>query len=201
MKLFFTIIIAYLMGSIPFSYLFSKLKGVDPRKAGTRNVGASNVLVVAGPGMAVLAFLGDFGKGFLAVILARTLGLSHLGVALSGLAAVIGHDFSIFLGFKGGKGLATAGGVLLALDPVFTFLAMLLWILCMIVLRYFIPSTVLMMIFVPAMMWMGSWRVEYIIFGVLNAGLSVYAHRQDLQRFFRGEELTIGESIAKYLKK
>jgi len=159
------------------------------------------VLVVAGPGMAVLAFLGDFGKGFLAVILARTLGLSHLGVALSGLAAVIGHDFSIFLGFKGGKGLATAGGVLLALDPVFTFLAMLLWILCMIVLRYFIPSTVLMMIFVPAMMWMGSWRVEYIIFGVLNAGLSVYAHRQDLQRFFRGEELTIGESIAKYLKK
>ena len=97
--------------------------------------------------------------------------------------------------------MATTGGVLLALDPIFGILVSLLWILCMVTIRYFIPSTVLVLCFIPVMMWMSSWRLEYIVFGILNALLGIYAHRADLRRFFAGEELTIRESLAKRRKK
>ncbi len=195
------VLASYLIGSIPFSYLFSRLRGVDPRKAGTGNVGASNALAVAGKRVGALALAGDIGKGIAAILLARYFGLSDWGIAFSGLAVVIGHDFSAFLGFKGGKGVATTGGVLIALDPIFAALALLLWILCMVILRYFIPSTILVLSFVPVMMWMGSWRLAYVVFGILAAVLAIYVHRADLQRFFSGNELTIRESIAKYSKK
>jgi glycerol-3-phosphate acyltransferase PlsY len=201
MKLVLVVLASYLMGSIPFSYFASKIRGADPRKAGTGNVGATNTLVVAGKRAGVLALAGDIGKGIIAVVLARYAGLTDWGIVLSSLAAVIGHDFSVFLGFKGGKGIATTGGVLMALDPIFGTLALLLWILAMIILRYFIPSTILVLCFVPVMMWMASWRVGYIIFGILAALLAIYTHWADIQRFFAGNELTIQESMAKHLKK
>lgn len=201
MKLLLIIFLSYLIGSIPFSYLFSKLKGADLRKGGTGNVGATNVLVVAGPLAGALALIGDITKGILAIQLARYFNLSDWGIALCGLAAVAGHDFSIFLRFSGGKGVATTAGVLLALGPLFSMLVLLLWIIAMIVLRYFIPSTILILAFLPVMMWMVSWRVEYICFATGAFLLAVYTHRADIQRFFAGEELTIQESMAKYLKK
>ena len=201
MNFFLSLSISYLIGSIPFSFIFSVIKGEDPRFAGTGNVGATNALVVAGPLAGFFSLIGDIGKGIAAVLLARSFGLTEWGIALSALAAVIGHDFSVFLNFKGGKGVATTGGVLMALDPVFTVLVILLWILSMIVFRYFIPSTILVLCFVPIMMWLGSWRTEYIVFGVLSALLALYVHRFDLQRFFEGNELPIRESMAKYLKK
>lgn len=201
MKLLLIVFLSYFIGSIPFSYLFSKLKGADPRKAGTGNVGATNALVVAGKIAGALSLAGDIGKGIAAISIARYFGLSDGGIAFSGLAVVLGHDFSIFLNFKGGKGVATTGGVLIALDPVFTFLVILTWVLAMVVLRYFIPSTILVLAFVPVMMWMGTWRMEYIIFGMANAALAIYAHRLDLQRFFEGKELTIQESFTKYFRK
>jgi len=201
MKLFLVILLSYLIGSIPFSYLFSKLKGQDPRKAGTGNVGASNVLVVAGPMAAILAMVGDIAKGIIAIQLARYVNLSDGGIALCGLAAIAGHDFSVFLKFSGGKGVATTGGVLLALGPLFSVLVILLWIITMIVIRYFIPSTMLIMAFLPAMMWMTSWRKEYIFFAIGAFLLAIYAHRMDLRRYFAGEEITIQETLAKYRKK
>jgi len=88
MKLFWISLASFLIGSIPFSYLFSKLKGHDPRKAGTGNVGATNVLIVAGPFAASLAVIGDVGKGILAILLARYFGLSDWGRALCGVAVV-----------------------------------------------------------------------------------------------------------------
>jgi len=202
MNLVLSVLASYLIGSIPFSYIFSKLRGgVDPRKGGTGNVGATNTLVVAGKTAAILALIGDFGKGAAAVALARYLNLNDWGIVFSCLAAIAGHDFSIFLGFKGGKGVATTGGVLMALDPVFTILIILLWVLCMLVLRYFIPSTILVLCFAPVMMWMVTWRGEYIVFGVFNALLGIYAHWADLKRFFAGSEFTIQESVAKYFRK
>jgi glycerol-3-phosphate acyltransferase PlsY len=199
MTLFVSVLLCYLIGSIPFSFLFAKLRrGVDPRRAGTGNVGATNALLVAGKTAGLLAMAGDTAKGIAAVSLARDLGLNEWGIALSGLAAVSGHDFSPWLGFKGGKGVATTGGILIALDPVFTLLVILLWILSMAMFRYFIPSTILVLCFLPVMMWIGSWRLEYIVFAVVNALLALYTHRLDLQRFLAGNELTIAESIAKY---
>jgi len=201
MNLFLLILLSYLIGSIPFSYLFSKLKGRDPRRAGTGNVGASNVLVVAGPPAAGLSMVGDIAKGIMAIQLARYFNLSDGGIALCGLAAIAGHDFSIFLRFSGGKGVATTGGVLLALGPLFSVLVVLLWIITAIVIRHFIPSTMLIMAFLPAMMWMTSWRKEYIFFAIGAFLLAVYAHRMDLRRYFAGEEITIQETLAKYRKK
>jgi glycerol-3-phosphate acyltransferase PlsY len=201
MKCFLIVIACYLIGSVPFSYLFSKLKGKDPRKGGTGNVGASNVLVVAGPYLAVLALVGDLAKGFLAVQVARFFDLSALGIILASFSVILGHDFSIFLRFDGGKGIATSLGILLALDPILLLIVLLLWLITVLVLRYIIPSTITVMALVPAIMWMGSWSKEYILFAFAAFLLAVYTHRRDLQRFFAGQELTVQQSIAKYLKK
>jgi glycerol-3-phosphate acyltransferase PlsY len=177
------------------------LKGVDPGQAGTKNVGATNALVVAGPVVGALALIGDIAKGYLAIQLARYFNFNDGVIALAGLVAILGHDFPLFLKFRGGKGVATTGGVLFALDPIFAFLVILLWVFCMIVFRYFIPATILALGFLPLIMWMASWRTEYIFFGVGAFSLALYVHRKDIQRFFAGEELTIQESLAKHLKK
>ena len=195
------ILFSYLLGSIPFSYLSSKLKGKDPRREGTGNVGATNTLVVAGPLAGGLALTGDLFKGFLAVQLARYFGLSDWGIAFCGLAAIAGHDFSIFLKFTGGKGIATTGGVLMALSPLFTLIVILFWIIAMVVVRYFIPSTILVLTFLPLMMWLSSWGFEYVFFACGAWLLAVYVHRADMERFFAGNEITIPENIAKFLKK
>ena len=199
---FLIIIAAYLIGSIPFSHIFPRLlKGHDVRQQGTGNVGASNALIVAGKWAGLLALAGDIAKGIAVIVLARCFGLADWAIAAVALAAVLGHDFPIFLGFKGGKGVAVTGGVLMALDPIFGTLVLLFWIFVMLIFRYFIPSTVLVLCLVPVLMWMGSWRVEYIIFGVINAGLGIYAHQANLRLFFTGKELTISETLAKHFKK
>ena len=199
---FLFIVISYLIGSVPFSRIFpSLMKNRDVQREGTGNVGASNALIVAGKRAGLLALLGDTGKGIVVVLLARAFGLPPWAIAACALAAVVGHDFSIFLRFHGGKGVATFGGTLIALDPVLTVLVVLFWIFVMLVTRYFIPSTVLVLCFVPVMMWMGSWRPEYILYGVLNAALGVYSHRKNLATFFAGQELTISETLAKHFKK
>jgi acyl phosphate:glycerol-3-phosphate acyltransferase len=198
-----TIIIAsYLIGSIPFSHIFPRLlKGHDVRHKGTGNVGASNALIVAGKRAGLMALAGDIAKGIAVIVLARSFGLADWAIAAAALAAVVGHDFSVFLGFKGGKGVAVTGGVLMALDPIFGTLVLLFWFFVMLIFRYFIPSTVLVLCLIPVLMWMGSWRVEYIIFGVLNAALGIYAHRVNLRLFFAGKELTISETLAKHFKR
>ncbi len=201
MNLIFILLICYLIGSIPFSYLSSKARGKDPRKGGTGNVGASNVVVVAGARAGALALIGDILKGVAAIAIARYYSLSDFGIALAGLAAIAGHDFSIFLGFQGGKGIATTGGVLIGLQPLFAILVLMLWILIMIIFRFFIPSTILVLFLIPLIMWMGSFRVEYIWFAVGALMLALYTHRKDIERFLAGEELSISNSLAKYLKK
>jgi glycerol-3-phosphate acyltransferase PlsY len=201
MQAIFLAVICYLLGSIPFSYLFSKLKGKDPRKGGTGNVGASNAMIVAGPIIAVLSMFGDIAKGSAAVILARYFNLTDWGIVLCGLMAIVGHDFPVFLGFKGGKGVATTGGVLLVLNPFLSFLLILLWGLTMAVTRYFIPSTILILASLPFMMWISFARTEYIFFAVGALLLGLFAHRNDIERFLDGKELSISDSLAKYLKK
>ncbi|MCU0640668.1 MAG: glycerol-3-phosphate 1-O-acyltransferase PlsY [Candidatus Margulisbacteria bacterium] len=202
MTLAAALIACYLLGSVPFSYIFAKLRrGVDPRRAGTGNVGASNALIVGGKMAALLAVIGDTGKGILAIMLARSLHLNEWGLVLCALVVVLGHDFSLFLGFKGGKGVATTGGVIFALNPFFGVIVTLLWLLCMLMLRRFIPGTLLTFTLVPLVMWLGSMRTPFILWGIVNAALAFYAHRQDLERFLAGNELTIAESLEKIRKK
>lgn len=199
MNLFLLILLSYLIGSIPFSHIFPKLKGKDVREAGTKNVGATNALVVAGPIFGALALIGDIGKGYLCVYLAGQYIGTPWAMALAGLAAVAGHDFSIFLKFKGGKGVATTGGVLFAIDPFFTIIVILLWILLIIVTRYFILSTLIIIGSIPVMMFVVGKRYEFITFGVLAFALALYTHRNDIIRLVSGREIKTSQAVKKYL--
>ena len=195
------VLLAYLIGSIPFSHIFPKIKGEDVRQKGTRNIGATNALVVAGPIIGALALVGDVGKGFLAIYLAQKYIALPWGVALVGLAAIVGHDFSLFLRFKGGKGVATTAGALLALSPGFAIVILLLWILLILISQYFIPSTLIIMGAIPVLMGVAGLRIEYIIFAGLAFLLGLYTHREDIRRLFDGKELKTTESVRKFLKK
>jgi len=111
---FIIIIISYILGSIPFGVLFSKHKGVELQKSGSGNIGATNVLRTAGKGAAAFTLIGDLLKGSISIFLAKNI-LYEPWVALSGVAVILGHIFPVFLKFKGGKGVATAFGVFLAI--------------------------------------------------------------------------------------
>ena len=163
------LLFAYLLGSLPFSHFFpSKIKGKDVREEGSGNVGATNVLVVAGPWPALLSLFGDIAKGYLAIVGARLIGLT--------------------------------GGILLALDPFLTLVVVLFWLFSFLVVRYFIPATVLIICLLPVLLWLGSWGIEYITFAAVGAVLAVYVHRFDLQWYFSGKDTTIGEALRKFLK-
>ncbi|MFC1510813.1 glycerol-3-phosphate 1-O-acyltransferase PlsY [Candidatus Margulisiibacteriota bacterium] len=195
------LLLSYLLGSIPFSHIFPRLKGKDVKGAGTKNVGATNALVVAGPIIGALAWIGDVGKGFAAVYLAQTLVGDPLVICFAGVAAIIGHDFSIFLKFKGGKGVATTAGVLLAIDPILWFIVLLLWILLILVTRFFILSSLIMIGILPMLMWVLGKRIEYAVLFLLAFLLVLYTHREDIKRMIAGQELTTSESISHYMKK
>ncbi|MFH1542695.1 MAG: glycerol-3-phosphate 1-O-acyltransferase PlsY [bacterium] len=191
---------AYLLGSIPFSYLFPKIKGKNVQEGGTKNVGATNALVVAGPLFGALAWIGDVGKGYLAVYLAQMFIGTPWALTLAGIFAVIGHDFSIFLRFKGGKGVATTAGVFFAFDPLFTVVITILWVFFIVVSRYFIASTLVLLGLIPLLMRILGMRLEVIVFSILAFLLACYTHRNDVKRLLAGEEIRADVAIRKFLK-
>ena len=125
MNIALSLILAYLLGSIPFTYIISLWKGVDIRKVGDRNVGAFNVFRHAGLEAGLATLVLDIGKGALVIVIARALHVSDLVVYLTGMVAVIGHNWPVFLSFRGGRGEATTVGVLFVIVPwamLFTFI-------------------------------------------------------------------------------
>jgi len=201
MKTILFFVVSYLIGSIPFSHIFPSLKGKDVSKAGSKNIGATNALVVAGPLMGALALIGDILKGFLPIFFALRYNLSPWTVTFIALALVAGHDFSVFLKFKGGKGLATTGGCLLAFDPIFALLVLLIWILTIIATRYFILSTIIVLGGLPLAMMVLGMRGEVVAFALGAFLLSLYAHRNDLMRLISGQEVRANEAVSKFLSK
>ncbi|PIS28229.1 acyl-phosphate glycerol 3-phosphate acyltransferase [Candidatus Saganbacteria bacterium CG08_land_8_20_14_0_20_45_16] len=195
------ILLAYLVGSIPFSHIFPKLKGKDVSQAGSKNIGATNALVVAGPIMGALALLGDILKGYLPVFLVLRYNPFPWVVIFVALATIVGHDFSVFLKFKGGKGVATTGGCLLAFDPVFAILVLLIWILTIVVSRYFILSTILVLAGLPWVMLILGLRGAIVWFALGACLLSFYTHRDDLKRLLAGQEIRADEAVGKFLSK
>ncbi len=124
------ILVAFLLGGVPFGYVLGKFKGVDVRKHGSGNVGATNVARVLGKPYGVAVYVLDFLKGFLPTLVAvKVFGHESWITTAVGLAAVLGHMFSPFLGFKGGKGVATSSGVLFAVSPLLGFFVLAVWFL------------------------------------------------------------------------
>ena len=186
--LFVTIIFSYLLGAIPFGWVAGKiLKGMDIRDHGTGNLGASNAGQVLGTRWGLLVYLLDILKGTVAGVLGQSIA-GPLGLAVCGLAAVIGHDFPIFLGFHGGKGIATTTGVIWAMGWQIAIIVYAAWIVGILITRHFILSSLLDFAVVVAVGLYWQFPSWYVAFGALAGLIALQRHWGDLQRILRGEE-------------
>lgn len=187
------LVAAYLLGSVPFAVVVSRAFGLaDPRSYGSGNPGATNVLRSGNKKAAILTLLGDALKGWVAVFAAQKLGFSDAVVGLVALAVFFGHLFPIFLKFKGGKGVATAAGVLLALDPLVGLAVLGTWLFVAFAFRYSSLAAVAAAGLAP--IYVGLTRGTdgmIIIVGILALAL-VGKHWQNIQRLLAGQESKIG---------
>ena len=187
------LIAAYLLGSVPFAMISSKVFGLaDPRTYGSGNPGATNVLRSGNKKAALFTLLGDGLKGWLAVFLAQQAGFSDLAIGLVALAVFVGHLFPIFLKFRGGKGVATAAGVLLALDPLLGLAVLGTWLFVAFAFRYSSLAAVLAATLAPVFqVMMHGANSQTLVVAVLSFAL-IGKHWQNLQRLMAGQEAKIG---------
>jgi glycerol-3-phosphate acyltransferase PlsY len=187
----------YLAGSIPFALVVSRACALpDPRTYGSRNIGATNVLRSGNRVAALLTLLGDCGKGWLAVMVAHLLGLAMELVALVGFAAFLGHLFPVWLQFRGGKGVATAAGVLIAFDWRIGLATIVVWLLVAVATRYSSLAALVAAVAAPAITWYlhGAAALLWAVAGM--SVLIVLRHRANIAKLARGEESRIGEKKA-----
>jgi acyl phosphate:glycerol-3-phosphate acyltransferase len=182
------VIFAYLLGSIPTGYLLGYFSGVDVRKAGSGNVGATNVARVAGKKLGLLTLLGDMAKGIIAVYAARALGVDIDVVALAALAAFLGHLYPVFLRFQGGKGVATALGALLALAPAATGALLLVFLIVIAATRIVSLASMIAAAAAPVAVWQLGYPPVVIGLAVAMALLIIWRHQHNIQRLRSGVE-------------
>lgn len=182
---------SYLIGSVPFGLWVAYLMtGVDVRTKGSGNIGATNVWRVCGPKAGIPAFILDVLKGYVPVIVGIHLFPSHSQWAiLAGLCSLLGHNFSIFLKFTGGKGIATSLGILLALAPAVAGYAALIFLLELFTLRYISLGDILAAIAVPFLMYFCYPLDHYrLAFGIVASVMAIYKHRSNIARLRAGIE-------------
>ena len=182
------LIAAYMLGSIPTGLLLAKAAGVDIRSSGSGNIGATNVYRTLGRSVGIMTLAGDCLKGFLPVLAATHLGMSHNWIAAVGLAAFLGHIYTIFLGFKGGKGVATALGVFLAVSPAAVGSAVLIFVFVVWKWRYISLGSLAAAVAMPGMVAVFDSRPPVIIMTVIIALLIVWKHRDNIKRLKEGTE-------------
>lgn len=187
----------YLAGSIPFAVLVSRAMGLpDPRSYGSGNIGATNVLRSGSRLAALLTLAGDAAKGWAAVLVAAALGLDAEMLAIVGFAAFLGHVFPVWLRFRGGKGVATAAGVLIALDWRVGVASLVAWLAAAGLTRYSSLGSIVAALAAPVAAWwlLGAGPVFAAIAAM--AALIVLRHRANIAKLLRGEESRIGEKKA-----
>jgi len=184
------IIMAYLIGSIPSGIIVARaLGGIDPRSEGSGNIGATNVLRTLGKKAAVLTLVGDVLKGLLPVLLAKALlPAASPAVYLVALAAILGHDFSLFLGFRGGKGVATTVGTLVALSPHLAGLCLLTWLAVVAVTRFSSAGALVTAAISPVYALVLGGGSGLVLFCVAAALLLIVLHRENIKRLANGTE-------------
>jgi len=191
------IIAAYLLGSISFAVVTSKLFGLaDPRTYGSGNPGATNVLRSGKKAAAALTLLGDAAKGWLAVFLAIQFALSGTQVALIALAVFIGHLFPVFLRFKGGKGVATALGVLLALNVWVGLGGLATWLFMALVFRYSSLAALTAAVATPIYAVLRGLPKEWVLASGILSLLLIWRHKSNIQNLLAGKESKIGSRKA-----
>jgi len=190
--------LGFLLGSLPCGFWLARAKGVDIRKKGSGNIGATNVGRILGKEWGYLVFALDALKGWLAVWLAAEfLQAGDTGSVLTGMAAVAGHVFSPWLNFKGGKGVATSAGVLLGLAPAVLIWTAAIWGISFAVKRIVSISSLLAATAFPFLvMWLEPGRHALLLVAFVLAGLVWYRHRDNLQRLVQGTENGFGKKTA-----
>ena len=190
---------AYLIGSIPSGYLIGRAKGVDLRKVGSGNIGATNALRVLGKKWGYFVFAADFLKGWLAVRIGFAVA-SHLppdlaiyGGIVAGVFAMVGHIFPVWLDFKGGKGIATSGGIMIGLFPGWVFLCgLVVWVIFFYGTRYVSVASMAAAISLPVssgiLMLFGRCDWRLVVIAALMCALAVWRHKSNIERLFAGTE-------------
>lgn len=190
------LLLAYLLGSIPFGYVIARLFfGIDIRKHGSGNIGFSNVLRTLGWKPAVAVFLGDALKGVAAVVIAGVSQDATLALA-AGLAAIAGHNWPVFLGFNGGRGVTTSLGVLVGLMPLVAVAGGAVWGITVGLTRYISLSSVMAALAVPLAAWLFRYPAIYVLGTAVMALFVIYRHIPNLKRLWNGTEFKIGQKVA-----
>ena len=184
----------YVAGSIPFAVLVSRILGMpDPRTYGSKNIGATNVLRSGNRIAALLTLVGDAGKGWVAVLVARVMGAGDELLAVVGFFAFLGHVFPVWLRFRGGKGVATAAGVLIAFDWRVGLAVIVVWLAVAAATRYSSLGAIVAALFAPVATWIflgfGPFFAAVVAMGILL----VVRHKANIVKLARGEESRIGE--------
>lgn len=185
-------IVAYLLGSIPNGLVFGKLIWqVDLREHGSHNIGATNAWRTLGKGPGFLIFLLDFFKGFISVWLGSVLAGTPMAMVLAGICAIIGHSCSVFLKFKGGKGVATGLGVIVMLMPLPALIVFAVWLLIVKISGYVSLGSIITAALVPILAWLQGYAMEYTVFGLLAAAFVIVRHKANIIRLLNGSESKI----------
>ena len=188
------ILFGYLLGSVPTGFILGSMAGVDVRKAGSGNVGATNVARVAGKRQGILTLIGDTAKGVVPVILALQMGANLTTTVMAGAAAFVGHLYPVFLKFRGGKGVATALGVFVALAPVAALVLILMFIAIALSSRIVSVGSIATAMAAPLILWLFSYPPIVVGMAVFIAAAITLRHRSNIQRLLNGTEPRFGSA-------
>jgi glycerol-3-phosphate acyltransferase PlsY len=190
------ILAAYFLGAIPFGLLIARFqKGVDIRDHGSGNIGTSNVLRTLGKRAALLTLAGDLIKGYLPILIGRHWGISEFGLTMAGIAAIAGHNWPVYVGFRGGKGVATGFGAALGIMPSLAGLSLIVYIAVAAIGRY--TSLAALTSSASLLLWAHLWKASraQILFAAIATLLIYVRHRENIQRLLSGAERKIGERV------
>jgi glycerol-3-phosphate acyltransferase PlsY len=179
---------AYLIGSIPTGVIVGRMRGFDPRAVGSGNIGASNMVRAGGISAAVMTLVGDALKGAIPVIVTRAAGFPPSTIAWVGLAAFIGAICSVFLGFSGGKGIACALGIWLAISPMAILFALAAFAVVLAISRITSLASMAAAIVLPPVVAALGLPHHYLLLAILMTALALFRHRENIRRLSRGEE-------------
>jgi len=192
------VLLAYLAGATPFGFLAGKLRGIDIRQHGSGNIGATNVLRTLGKPVGITVLALDVLKGLLPVLLAKSVSDSSIIHIASAMAAILGHNYTFWLGFKGGKGIATTAGAILPIMPYALIAAVTGFLIVLKTSRYVSLGSIAAAIIIPVTIVVeslirGSWDWYILGFALFVCLLAIWKHRANIQRLCRGEENRTGK--------
>lgn len=195
-------VLGHVCGSVPSGlWLVQAFHGIDIRNYGSKNIGTTNVFRTVGPKTAVLVLIADAFKGILAVGIMSYFFHNPLLDVVTALGALLGHNYSLFLGFKGGKGVATALGLLIFMMPKVAVASFGIWLVCVLLTRYVSLGSIMAAIFTPPLAWYLGYPSAYVIFSVVAAFFVVLRHKENIHRLLTGTESKIKPGNAKDLQK